>query len=80
MKLSILAALLAPLALVGSAAAEEESASFSASEDSSLDSDSEIESEILVVGSTTLDHAQCLYNHHFDAGTFIIDQPGSSYK
>jgi hypothetical protein len=24
--------------------------------------------------------AQCLYNHHFDAGTFIIDQPGSSYK
>jgi hypothetical protein len=21
-----------------------------------------------------------LYNHHFDAGTFIIDQPGSSYK
>ena len=42
---------------------------------------------ILVLAATVLagsaaaqSGAQCLYNHHFDAGTFIIDQPGSSYK
>jgi hypothetical protein len=35
----------------------------------------------LLTGSASAQSgAQCLYNHHFDAGTFIIDQPGSSYK
>ena len=36
---------------------------------------------VLLAGSAAAQSgAQCLYNHHFDAGTFIIDQPGSSYK
>jgi len=34
----------------------------------------------LLVGSAAAQNgAQCLYNHHFADGTFIIDQPGS-YK
>lgn len=35
----------------------------------------------LLVGTTAAQNgAQCLYNHHFTDGTFIIDQNGSSYK
>lgn len=36
----------------------------------------------LLAGSAAAQNsgAQCLYNNHFDDGTFIIDQPGSSWK
>jgi hypothetical protein len=36
----------------------------------------------LLAGSAAAQNSgsQCLYNNHFDDGTFIIDQPGSSWK